>query len=147
MDEDPISHLCAFFPAYDPNTKKVFIGRHIRSGIWLFNGGHVDKGETLTEALEREINEEWGPQIRIRKIEEPSLLTITAIQKKMKNRACKTHYDIWSFVEVNERTFNPEEKKLKEEFYETRWLNPDEAKKRITDPNTRKALEVLEKRF
>jgi len=50
-------------------------------------------------------------------------------------------------VQVSERTFYPEEKKLREEFYETLWLNPDEARRRITDPNTLRALEVMEEKF
>jgi len=36
-DENPKSHFCIYFAAYDPTAKKVFIGHHKKSGFWLFN--------------------------------------------------------------------------------------------------------------
>ena len=50
-DEDNKSHFCAYFAAYDPNAKEVFIGHHKKSGLWLFNGGHIDKDENLKQKL------------------------------------------------------------------------------------------------
>src|SRR6185369_9101284 len=58
--ENPQSHFCTYFAPYDPKAKQVFIGHHKKAGIWLFNGGHVDEGETLRDTLNREIDEEWG---------------------------------------------------------------------------------------
>ena len=47
-DENPASHFCAYFLPYK------------KSGLWISPGGHIDKGETLLEALNREIDEELG---------------------------------------------------------------------------------------
>jgi hypothetical protein len=48
-DENPVSHFCAYFSAYDPKVKEIFIGHHNKLGLWLFNGGHIDEGETTNE--------------------------------------------------------------------------------------------------
>ncbi len=52
-DENIKYHICIYFAAYDPVAKQVFIGSHKKSGLWLFNGGHIEKGETLLDSLER----------------------------------------------------------------------------------------------
>lgn len=56
-DENISSHFCVYFAAYDPECKQVFIGQHKKSGLWLFNGGHIDKGETPNETLKREMGD------------------------------------------------------------------------------------------
>ena len=144
-DENPETHFCVYFAAFDPKTDRVFIGHHKKSGFWLFNGGHIDEGETTRVTLRREIGEEWGEGIKMQEdsLARPELLTITQIDNpKVK---CKTHYDIWYFVWVNEATFNPEKGKLDKEFYETRWVTLDEARKLVIDPATLIAINYLEK--
>ena len=47
------------------NEKKIFVqkrshDRKLFPGCWDIAGGHVDPGETIYDALEREINEETG---------------------------------------------------------------------------------------
>ncbi len=107
----------------------------------------MDKGETPQETLEREIGEEWGLEMKAEKIGNPSLLTVTPIAHKPIQQSCKEHYDIWYFVPVVKDNFYPDQEKLEKEFFETRWLNPDQAKQLIIDPNTLYALKMLEKHF
>ena len=59
------------FPSHDRHHKK--------SGLWLFNGGHIDKGENPEQALRRGMGEEWGEIVDLQIIGEPKLLTITTI--------------------------------------------------------------------
>ena len=145
-DENLESHFCVYFAAYDPGAKQIFIGHHKKSGLWLFNGGHVDKDEFPTETLEREIKEEWDIKMQANNIGNPRLLTITKINNPIK-QTCRIHYDIWYFVSVNKKSFNPSKKSLAEEFYNNKWMIINEAKKNVTEINTLKAIKLLENKF
>jgi len=142
-DENSESHLCVYFAAYDPTAQKVFIGHHKKSGLWLFNGGHIDQGESPEQALEREIGEEWGILMSSSEIGNPLLLTITPINNPTK-QLCRSHYDIWFFVKLKGVDFNPDQAKLDTEFHQTKWANASEAKKLVTDPNTLDAIIKIE---
>jgi 8-oxo-dGTP pyrophosphatase MutT (NUDIX family) len=141
-EENPQSHFCVYFAAYDPEVKEIFMGHHKKSGLWLFNGGHIDEGETISESLAREIGEEWGMEIGDFKIQNPELLTITKIDNPTK-QTCKLHFDIWHFIPVDKNTFHPDPEKLAEEFHEVQWLSPEEAKKIAVDPNTIKGIAFI----
>ncbi len=145
-DEDPQTHFCVYFAAFDPQAKRVFVGHHKKSGLWLFNGGHIDEGELPSEALEREIGEEWGNGIQIPNAYLPTLLTVTEINNPTK-QTCKLHYDIWNFIPLDENTFFPDRALLEIEFHQTGWKTIQEAKELITDTNTLLALEEIEKLF
>lgn len=145
-DENPQTHYCVYFAAYDPRAREVFVGHHKKSGLWLFNGGHIDDGETPEEALLREIGEEWGLEMKQDEIGEPKLLTITEINNPTK-QTCTRHYDIWYFVPVDKGTFTPDEVLLSKEFYKTDWLNSKSARRVITDPSTLEAVSRFEDIF
>lgn len=145
-DENPFTHLCVYFAGYNKETKRVFIGHHKKSGLWLFNGGHIDEGETPEEALEREMGEEWGVKIKLKNIGEPKLLTITLINNPTKQK-CTKHFDIWFFVPLVETEFKPDQSLLETEFHTTDWKSIDEAGELITDPNTLLAIDEFEKLF
>ena len=115
-DENPKSHFCVYFAVYDIEAKQIFIGHHKKSGLWLFNGGHIDEGETVKETLIREIDEEWGLDGNDFEIKPPALLTITKIDNPTK-QPCNFHYDLWHFLLVEKNIFKPVETKLLEEFY------------------------------
>lgn len=145
-DENPQSHFCTYFAAYDLRAKQVFIGHHRKSGLWLFNGGHIDKGETISQTLTREINEEWGLDSKDFNIELIPLLTITDIYNPAK-QTCRTHYDLWHFIKVDRSEFKPEAAKLAEEFHEMGWKNLTEARNLITDKNTLLAVDFIEDNY
>lgn len=145
-DENPKTHFCVYFAAFDPQAKRVFVGHHKKSGLWLFNGGHIDEGELPSEALEREIGEEWGNGIKIANAYSPALLTVTEINNPTK-QTCKLHYDIWNFIPLDMDTFSPDRALLETEFHQTDWKTIQKAKELITDANTLLALEEIEKLF
>lgn len=141
-DENQESHFCAYFAGYDPENGQVFVGHHIDSGLWLFNGGHIDKGETVREAVAREMREEWGEGVYTVEIPNPSLLTVTEIDQERVE--CKRHFDIWHFVPLSSEGFNPDQSKLEKEFYEIGWKTLDEARELVTQKNTLLAIEKIE---
>ncbi|HCC22339.1 hypothetical protein A2480_00085 [Candidatus Uhrbacteria bacterium RIFOXYC2_FULL_47_19] len=143
-DENPESHFCVYFAAYDPKSGRVFFGLHKKSGLWLFNGGHVDRGELPEEALRREIVEEWGPDTAISTVEMPQLLTVTEIDN-LPMQTCRAHYNIWFFVSVDERNFRPDSSRMDTEFSEFGWHSLEEARGKVTDGSTLEAISLIER--
>lgn len=137
-DEQPASHFCCYFLPYNPATKEVFIIHHKKSDLWLAPGGHIDKGESLIQALNREIEEELGVKNMIKKEMKPFLLTVSPISNPV--HPCKEHLDIWYRFLADGSEFNVDPR----EFHETRWLSVDEARKLVTDPPNLQALDKIE---
>lgn len=144
-DENPQSHFCTYFPAYDSQIKAVFVGLHKKSGLWLFNGGHIDKDESPDEAVRREISEEWGPHQKMT-VPNPSLLTITEIENP-KKQTCEHHFDIWYFFSVDSKNFAPDPLLLSKEFHEWGWKSIHETKPLIRNKETLLALDMIERLF
>lgn len=138
-DENPASHFCAYFLPFDSKNKKVFIVHHKKSGLWISPGGHIDQGETLLEALNREIDEELGVKSFFTEEPSPFLLTITPIENRV--QPCKSHFDVWYLVPTDGSNFNIDP----EEFHDTKWMTIDEAEKIVTDLANRQALEAIKK--
>ena len=145
-DENPHSHFCVYFAAYDPGRRLVFIGHHRKSGLWLFNGGHLDRSESVHTALEREIKEEWGIHVPGLAKAQPSLLTITPIENP-KKQTCTKHFDIWFFIPFNKDAFAPNKNLLKTEFYTWGWKSQQEAMNLMTDRASIEALHFLSQLF
>ena len=137
-DEGAVSHFCAYFLPYNPKTKQVFIVHHKKSGLWLSPGGHVDKGELLLAALNREINEELGVAHFFPELPRPFLITITPINNPVQP-SCKEHLDIWFLLETNGSNFNVDPS----EFNTSKWMNLAEAKNIITDEANLKAIDII----
>lgn len=142
-DENPQSHLCVFFAAFDPKERLFFLGHHIKADKWIFNGGHIDRGEMPDAAVRREITEEWGPQIHIREVGTPKLLTIKPIEHP-ERLICQYHFDMWYFIPVSKRDFHPDPELLATEFHETGWKTVDEANRLVTDENTVLGMRYIE---
>ncbi len=140
-DENPATHFCVYFLPFDKKASKVFITHHKKSGLWLSPGGHIDKGEGLWQAVNREIEEELGMGNFFKKEPSPFLLTITPIKNDI--RPCKTHYDIWYLVETDGSSFNLDPR----EFFDAKWLSIKEARTIIINKQNFAVLEIIEKNF
>lgn len=134
LEENPETHFTVSFVAYDLQKRLVFSGLHKRSGLWMFNGGHVERDEPLKGALRREMKEEWGSNSFLETENKPSLLTKTPVISPG-DRECKLHYGIWYFIPVDSINFNPDPEILEEEYTETGWKTIEEARKLIIVPN------------
>ena len=141
-DENPEHHMCVYFAPYDPEAREVFIGHHIKAQKWLFNGGHIDQGETVDQTLPRDMQEEWGMIVESPKT--PQLLTMTDINNPG-IQTCRTHYDVWYFIPRKKEDFHPDAALLAKEFTQTKWMSLDDAYNIVTDPATHKALNEIKK--
>jgi 8-oxo-dGTP pyrophosphatase MutT (NUDIX family) len=135
-----------YFAAYDPAARKVFIGHHRKSGFWLFNGGHIDRGETPADAVVREIDEEWGLKNVAVDVHHPQLMTITEIDNPLK-QTCTRHYDFWYFLPFDHTQVRFDADKLGKEFQVSAWLTIPEAIERSTDPATLQALAYIDEQL
>ncbi len=139
-EENEKSHFCVYFAFFDPNLKEFFLGHHKKSNMWLFGGGHVDINETPLETLKREILEEMGEITQpVSKDLKPNFLSITPINNP-RVQTCREHFDIWYFLKVEKQKFNPDQKCLSQEFHENCWMRLVEAKKNVTNSNTKDAI-------
>lgn len=138
-DEDEVTHFCVYFLPYNPETDQIFLVHHKKSGLWIAPGGHVDRGESLREALRRELKEELGLDPDENDLpDKPFFLTITEIDNPA--QTCRAHYDVWYLIKTTGTDFKID----REEFYETRWVDMVEARRLVIDPNNRRMLDVLE---
>ncbi|MDP3900243.1 MAG: NUDIX domain-containing protein [bacterium] len=136
-DENQQTHFCVYFLPYNETAKKVFIVHHKKANLWIAPGGHIDEGENLYQTLNREIYEELGVKNFFSELPAPFLCTITPIQAK--NLTCQKHYDIWFLMRTDGANFNVDPK----EFYDTKWMNINEASDIVIDSANVSALNVL----
>lgn len=137
-DENPKTHFCAYFLPYNPKTKEVFIVHHKKAGLWISPGGHIDQGEILFEALNREIYEELGVKDFFKEVPSPFLLTTTLIENAV--QPCKKHYDVWYLVNTNGDNFNVDP----HEFLDVKWVTIEEARNLVKDPANISALNAIQ---
>jgi 8-oxo-dGTP pyrophosphatase MutT (NUDIX family) len=142
-DEDNQSHVCVHFLAYDSSDKKVFLGHHKKANLWIFSGGHVDKGEVLEETVVREVWEEWSQKLLVNKVGSPVLLTITDIDN-YPVQTCTKHYDVWYLFKVKKELFEIDNNKIFKEFHQIGWKSIGEARSLVTNPANLTALDLVE---
>jgi 8-oxo-dGTP pyrophosphatase MutT (NUDIX family) len=56
----PDKHLCVYSVLFDEARRTVLLVDHVKAGLWLFPGGHVDDGEDPCATVLRESAEELG---------------------------------------------------------------------------------------
>ncbi len=139
----PSPHLVAYFLLCDDRDGSVLLVDHIKAGLWLPAGGHVEPGEHPVETVRREVVEELG----VRAVflphpgERPSFLTITETVGTVEQR--HTDVSLW-FVLTGSRdqVFTPD----LGEFGGIRWWTPQEvsdADPRTLDPHMGRMIAKL----
>lgn len=136
-DENKASHFCVYFLPYNKKERKVFIVHHKKSGLWLFPGGHIDKGEQLLSTLNREICEELGVNQAFDNLPKPFLISVTPIENPI--QPCKEHLDIWFLFETDGAGF----KVSQFEFFKTQWVTFEEARNILKDTSNLQALNAI----
>ncbi|MCR4263346.1 MAG: NUDIX hydrolase [Candidatus Roizmanbacteria bacterium] len=119
-DENPDDHFSTFFIPFVEKKNLIFLGDHIKSGVWLVPGGHIDSGEGPVETVVREIDEELDLHIKEADVEFFDL-SITDISSPY---PCKRHYDLWYLLRLEKPVvFNY----TKKEFKAAQWMSVEEA--------------------
>lgn len=60
----PSPHLVSYFVPIDTTRRTLLLEEHLRSGLWLPPGGHVEVHEDPRDAVRRECLEELGVEAR-----------------------------------------------------------------------------------
>jgi 8-oxo-dGTP diphosphatase len=75
----PDKHLCVYFVLLDAARRTVLLADHVKSGLWLPPGGHVDDDENPRVTVVREAAEELGIDAEFHPLcgDDPLFLTVT----------------------------------------------------------------------
>ncbi len=114
--ESPEQHLGVVALIVTPKMDKIFLLKHKKAGAYLMPGGHVDLGETLQEAMTKELAEELGLDMDMREF---NPFYIAKVVTQGKNAG---HYDITTVFKVTvdlSTTFSVEAK----EADEAKWFD------------------------
>lgn len=86
----PDKHLCVYCALFDEARCSVLLVDHVKAGLWLFPGGHVEDGEDPRVTVLREAAEELGieGEFHPRFGDAPLFLTVT------KTRGEHSHTDV-----------------------------------------------------
>jgi len=139
---DPRMHLVSYFLLVDPDGP-VLLGDHLKSGLWLPSGGHVEPGEHPVETVRRECVEELAVEaVFARGGEQPLFVTVTETVN-----SSDPHRDVslWFLLESSrDEPLTPDPG----EYRSVRWWAPEEvatADPALFDPHLPRLLSKLGK--
>lgn len=135
----PKKHLVAYFVPVDKKTKKLILINHLKSGLWLPPGGHVEKNENPINTVKREMQEELHSIAKFIS-KTPFFITVT---KTINIDAGHTDVSLWYLVIGDSSikyTYN------KKEMSGYRWFTSNEilkSKKINYDPHMKRFVKKL----
>lgn len=113
-DEGETDHFCSMVAPIVAEKQLIFIGHHIKSGLWIPPGGHIDRGETPRQAAVRECKEELDVTVT-----EADIAPIAATAADITGRPnCTKHLDFWfilPLIQLQEFAYDSGE------FHEAGW--------------------------
>lgn len=133
----PSPHLVSYFVPVDLTRRTLLLEEHLRSGLWLPPGGHVEVDENPRDAVRRECLEELGVDARFL-ADQPLLVTITET-----NREVHTDVSLWYAINLSQdESLQIDER----EMASVRWLSFEEAADldpATTDPHLARFVTAL----
>jgi 8-oxo-dGTP diphosphatase len=122
----PPKHLVAYFVPTD--GCRLLLGSHVKSGLWLPPGGHVEPGEHPRDAARRECREELGIEAEFLR-DMPIFITITRTVGPEVSR--HTDVSLWYALRAERgQEFDYDRR----EFSDMRWWAPEDIPEN-TDPH------------
>ena len=135
--EGALRHYCSFFLPYDKEQGKIYLGHHKKAGDWIPPGGHIDPGETPSDAAIREMQEELKTEITLADLTAWNL-SVKEINKEV--QGCQAHYDVWHLVNLKEQPFDF----LRKEYHDAGWFSITEGVAKIAkNPDFAKIITQL----
>lgn len=132
----PPKHLVSYFLLYDTNAKKILLVDHIKAGLWLPTGGHVEPGEHPATTVEREAKEELGIHAQFLN-PNPLFLTVT---QTVGLTAGHTDVSLWYLLKASEKDLLTPDPR---EFKGVSWFELDKIPWEQSDPHMRRFVEKL----
>lgn len=120
---EPRQHLVSYFLLVDSDQRLILLGDHIKSGLWLPSGGHVEPGEDPAETVRRECLEELAIEARFHPALGPRPLFISVTE----TRGSDPHRDVslWYVLEASRAAaLSPDPG----EYHGVRWWSVDEVR-------------------
>ena len=130
-------HYCSFFLPYDKSNNKIYLCHHTKADDWIPPGGHIEPGETPSDAAVREMKEELNVVITKNQIEAWNL-SVKPINRP--NSGCIAHYDVWHLVHISEQDFDYDPG----EYHDAGWFDVKEGIAKIKkNPDFAKIIALL----
>lgn len=137
----PPKHLVSYFVLVDVEAKQLLLVDHIKAGLWLPTGGHVEPGEHPRATVRREVREELGIEAEFL-ADDPLFLTVT---RTVGTTAGHTDVSLWYLLRgdaARDLAFD------REEFNSVRWFDLDSLPLERSDPHCERfAAKILRQLF
>jgi len=103
----PPEHLVSYFVLVDHSRRSLLLVDHLKAGLWLPTGGHVEPGEDPRGTVLREMAEELGPKAAM--VASVAMVPLFITATKTRGAGRHTDVSLWYVVAGDERM----------------WLDPD----------------------
>lgn len=135
----PSPHLVSYFLLIDHDKGRVLLVDHLKAGLWLPSGGHVEPGEHPVATVRREVREELGIPAVFSPVtgELPVFVTVTETASTVHR-----HTDVSLWFVLSSGAHQPLIPDLRE-FREVRWWSREDigqADPALFDPHLNRML-------
>ncbi len=130
----PDKHLVSYFCLCDFNRRKILLVEHLKAGLWLPSGGHVEPDEHPRTTVIRECKEELSLEARFW-MADPILITSTVT---VGLTAGHTDVSLWYILEGDSSV---PIKFDQEEFASVKWFSFDDIPYSKSDPHMKRFIE------
>jgi 8-oxo-dGTP diphosphatase len=126
----PDPHLVSYFLLADHEQGTILLVDHLKAGLWLPTGGHVEPDEHPAQAVMRECREELGIEAEFSPVTGASPLFVT-VTETAPSAARHTDVSLWYLLAASmSQPLSPDPR----EFRAVRWWTRDEIER--ADPGT-----------
>lgn len=125
---EPRQHLVSYFLLVADAERLVLLGDHLKSGLWLPSGGHVEPGEEPSDTVRRECLEELAIQASFHRVVGATPLFITITE----TNGSDSHRDVslWYVLDGSRADVLVPDRR---EYRSVRWWSPEDI--RAADPS------------